>query len=267
MVNLLYRGVAPLEEARRLVLAGEIGEVKHVEASYLQSWLAQPAWGDWRTDDRWLWRLSTRHGSNGVLGDIGVHLFDFVCHGAALDVTDVHCRLKTFPKAENDRIGDYRLDANDSVTVNAGFDNGAIGVIHASRWASGHQNELRLRIYGDKGGLEVSCLRGGHLVADPRYTSLRGLPRRGPAEFHLARPAGAAGAAQLSALRRRRAPRRNDRAELRNRGARPEDSRCQFPLERRKHSTRDRCRSRGRNRARAFPLHRSTGSMISPAGV
>lgn len=173
MVNLLYRGVAPLEEARRLVQAGAVGGVKHIEASYLQSWLAQPAWGDWRTDDRWLWRLSRKHGSNGVLGDIGVHLIDFVCHGAALDIVDIHCRLQTFPKADGERIGDYLLDANDSVTINASFDNGAIGVLHASRWASGHQNELRLRIYGDRGGLEVCCLRGGHLVADPRYTSLR----------------------------------------------------------------------------------------------
>ena len=173
MVNLLYRGVAPLQQARRMVLAGDIGAVKHVEASYLQSWLNQPAWGDWRQDDRWLWRLSTRHGSNGVLGDIGVHIVDFACHGAALDITDVHCRLKTFAKAENDRIGDYELDANDSFTINAGFDNGAIGVIHASRWASGHLNELKLRIYGDKGGLEITSLRGGHRVADPRYSSLR----------------------------------------------------------------------------------------------
>lgn len=173
MVNLLYRGVAPLQTARRMVLAGEIGEVKHVEASYLQSWLAQPSWGDWRTDDRWLWRLSTRHGSNGVLGDIGIHVLDFVCYGAALDIVDVHCRLKTFPKAEGDRIGEYALDANDSFTINAGFDNGAIGVVHASRWASGHRNDLTLRIYGDRGGLEVKSWRGGHLVADPRYSSLR----------------------------------------------------------------------------------------------
>lgn len=173
MVNLLYRGVAPLETARRMVLAGEIGEVKHVEASYLQSWLAQPSWGDWRTDDRWLWRLSTRHGSNGVLGDVGIHILDFVRHGAALDIVDVHCRLKTFSKAEGDQIGDYKLDANDSFTINAGFDNGAIGVIHGSRWASGHLNHLSLRIYGDEGGLEVQSRRGGHLVADPRYSSLR----------------------------------------------------------------------------------------------
>ncbi|MEL6965616.1 MAG: Gfo/Idh/MocA family oxidoreductase, partial [Pseudomonadota bacterium] len=173
MVNLLYRGVPPLQAAREMVLAGEIGEVKHVEASYLQSWLTQPSWGDWRTDERWLWRLSTKHGSNGTLGDVGIHIIDFACYGAGLDFTNVHCRLQTFPKVESNRIGDYELDANDSFTINASFNNGAIGVIHSSRWASGHQNDLALRIYGDKGGLEVKCWRGGHLVADPRYSSLR----------------------------------------------------------------------------------------------
>ena len=173
MVNLLYRGVPPLQAARAMVLAGEIGEVKHVEASYLQSWLTQPSWGDWRSDERWLWRLSTKHGSKGALGDVGIHIVDFACYGADLDISNVHCRLKTFPKAEDDRIGNYDLDANDSFTINASFENGAIGVIHSSRWASGHQNDLALRIYGDKGGLEVKCWRGGHLVADPRYSSLR----------------------------------------------------------------------------------------------
>jgi predicted dehydrogenase len=173
MVNLLYRGVACLETARHMVLGGEIGAVKHVEGSYLQSWLVQPSWGDWRTDERWLWRLSTKHGSNGVLGDVGIHILDFVCYGAALDITDVHCRLKTFPKAGNDRIGDYQLDANDSFAIDAGFDNGAIGVIHGSRWASGHRNDLTLRIFGNKGGIEVKHWFGGRLVSDPAYSSLR----------------------------------------------------------------------------------------------
>ena len=73
MVNLTYRNVAQLQKAREIVLSGEIGTVRHVEASYLQSWLVSKAWGDWRTESQWLWRLSRKHGSNGVLGDIGVH--------------------------------------------------------------------------------------------------------------------------------------------------------------------------------------------------
>lgn len=155
MVNLTYRNVAQVQKARQMVLAGEIGRVRHIEASYLQSWLVSKAWGDWSTESQWLWRLSTSHGSNGVLGDVGIHILDFAGYGAATDISSVFARLKTFEKAPGNRIGEYNLDANDSFTMTAEFSNGAIGVIHASRWATGHLNELRLRVHGDKGALEV----------------------------------------------------------------------------------------------------------------
>lgn len=155
MVNLTYRNVAQLQKAREIVMSGAIGAVKHVEASYLQSWLVSKAWGDWRTESKWLWRLSRKHGSNGVLGDIGVHVVDFASYGAGLEVDHVFARLKTFDKAPENKIGEYELDANDSFTMAVDFENGALGVIHASRWATGHLNELRLRVYGDKGAVEV----------------------------------------------------------------------------------------------------------------
>ncbi|EJL57371.1 MULTISPECIES: Gfo/Idh/MocA family oxidoreductase [unclassified Rhizobium] len=155
MVNLTYRNVAPLQRAREMVLAGELGTIRHVEASYLQSWLVSRAWGDWRTESRWLWRLSTGHGSNGVLGDVGIHILDFAAYGAATDIDHVFARLKTFNKAPGGQIGEYLLDANDSFTMSVDFTNGALGVIHATRWATGHLNELKLRIYGERGSLEV----------------------------------------------------------------------------------------------------------------
>jgi len=166
MVNLTYRNVAPLQKAREMVLAGAIGQVRHVEASYLQSWLVSKAWGDWATESQWLWRLSTRHGSNGVLGDVGIHILDFASYGAGSEVEHVFARLKAFDKAPGNRIGEYDLDANDSFAMTVDFANGALGVIHSSRWASGHLNELRLRMHGDRGALEVihstegSSLRG-----------------------------------------------------------------------------------------------------------
>lgn len=166
MVNLTYRNVAALQKARAMVLAGEIGQVRHVEASYLQSWLVSKFWGDWRTDPKWLWRLSRGHGSNGVLGDVGIHILDFASYGAALDIDHVFCRLRTFDKAPGNRIGEYDLDANDSFAMALDFSNGAFGMVHASRWATGHLNELRLRIYGDKGGIEVvHNLNGSELKA------------------------------------------------------------------------------------------------------
>ncbi len=166
MVNLTYRNVAPLQKARELVLSGTIGLVRHIEASYLQSWLVSRAWGDWTTESQWLWRLSTRHGSNGVLGDVGIHILDFAAYGSGSEVEAIYARMKAFDKAPGNRIGEYELDANDSFAMTAEFSNGALGVIHASRWATGHLNELRLRMHGDRGALEV--------IHTPEGSSLRG---------------------------------------------------------------------------------------------
>jgi predicted dehydrogenase len=156
MVNLSYRNVAALQQAALMVAAGDIGTIRHFEASYLQSWLTQPAWGDWKTEPQWLWRLSTAHGSKGVLGDVGIHILDFTTFVAGLPACDVSCRLATFDKAPGGRIGDYVLDANDSATMQITLEGGALGTVTATRFASGHLNDLRLRIYGDRGGLEVS---------------------------------------------------------------------------------------------------------------
>lgn len=155
MVNLTFRNVPAMNTAAAMVAAGELGEVRHFEAAYLQSWLTQPAWGDWRTDSKWLWRLSTAHGSAGVLGDIGVHIVDFASHVTGLGVADMSCRLTTFGKAPGDRIGEYVLDANDSFAMHMRLEGGATGVVHASRMASGHINDLSLRIFGTAGGLDV----------------------------------------------------------------------------------------------------------------
>ncbi|WP_373354956.1 Gfo/Idh/MocA family protein [Pseudoroseicyclus sp. CXY001] len=156
MVNLTYRRSAELAEAAKMVADGAIGELRHFEASYLQSWLTQDTWGDWRTDPKWLWRLSQSHGSTGCLGDIGVHILDFASHAAGQPITHISCRLATFEKAEGDRIGEYVLDANDSFTMQARMENGALGVIHGSRFASGYHNDLFLKLYGTEGAIELS---------------------------------------------------------------------------------------------------------------
>ncbi|WP_216597713.1 Gfo/Idh/MocA family protein [Loktanella sp. 3ANDIMAR09] len=155
MVNLTYRNIPAIMEAQRLVASGAIGEVRHFEASYLQSWLTQPAWGKWDEEEQWLWRLSSKHGSLGVLGDVGVHILDFATFVAGADSAAVSCRLRTFDKAPGGQIGAYVLDANDSATMQVQLTNGAIGVVHASRYASGHMNDLRLRVFGTEGGLDV----------------------------------------------------------------------------------------------------------------
>ena len=155
-VNLTYRNVAALQKAREIIIAGQLGEIRHFEAAYLQSWLTQPAWGDWRSEDTWLWRLSKAHGSNGVLGDVGIHICDFAAYAANSGIRTLTSQLKTFSKAPGDQIKDYVLDANDSVAMTAELECGALGVIHATRFASGHLNDLSLRIFGTKAGLQLT---------------------------------------------------------------------------------------------------------------
>ncbi len=155
MVNLRYRGLPVMQKARALVAAGEIGQVRHVEASFLHSWLVGAHWGDWRTEETWLWRLSHAHGSKGVLGDLGIHILDFASYVSGQNAASVHCRLKSFAKADGDRIGVYNLDANDSFVISIEFDGGALGVVHSSRWATGYANAQKVGVYGTTGGLEI----------------------------------------------------------------------------------------------------------------
>lgn len=156
LVNLSYRVSGALNRARSLVDAGALGSIRHVEASYRQSWLCSDYWGDWQTEDAWLWRLSKEHGSAGVLGDVGIHILDFLTAGVGLDVAALHCRLQTFDKAPGNRIGDYTLDANDSCVLNVELENGALGVVHMTRYYTGYRNALELSIHGTQGALRVS---------------------------------------------------------------------------------------------------------------
>ena len=160
MVNLSYRNVPALQKARELVSTGAVGEIRHVEASYRQSWLVSNAWGDWKTQPTWLWRLSEKHGSKGVLGDVGIHILDFTTFATGLEPTSLQSRLKTFHKAPGDKIGEYALDANDSAVMSLEFGNGALGVIHTSRFMTGYSNTLRLHVFGTEGGLELDHGQG-----------------------------------------------------------------------------------------------------------
>ena len=161
MVNLSYRVSGALHQARQLIDSNQLGEIRHIEASYRQSWLCSPYWGDWKTEDGWLWRLSTKHGSLGVLGDIGIHILDFVTAGVGLEVDGLQCRLQTFNKAPGNKIGEYELDANDSCVINMQMTNGALGVVHMSRFQTGYMNDLYLTIHGTEGAVKVSTGQNG----------------------------------------------------------------------------------------------------------
>ena len=156
MVNLSYRNVPALQTARALIARGEIGDIRHVEASYRQSWLVGNHWGDWQTLPMWLWRLSERHGSKGVLGDVGIHILDFASYAVGMNAISLQAQLATFHKAPGDQIGDYPLDANDSAVLSVSFENGALGIIHASRFMTGYANSLKLAVFGTMGAVEIN---------------------------------------------------------------------------------------------------------------
>jgi predicted dehydrogenase len=158
MVNFSYRNSAALQHAARRIARGDLGRIFHVQAHYLQSWLTSREWGDWHTGEKWLWRLSTLHGSKGVLGDVGVHILDFASFPVA-EIASVNCLLRTFDKAPRNRIKDYSLDANDSAVVTVQYANGAVGAVQTTRLATGHVNSLLLSIHGEKGAFRIDLDR------------------------------------------------------------------------------------------------------------
>jgi predicted dehydrogenase len=157
-INFAYRNWPAIHGMAKVVRKGGIGELRHVEGSYLQAWLSSLQWGDWRKIPPLLWRLSKRHGSKGALGDIGVHLIDFVTYPAG-PIARVSCRTTSFRKAPRDRIGQYVLDAGDSAVITAEFANGALGALHTTRWSGGSPNRLFLRISGTLGTVEMDSDR------------------------------------------------------------------------------------------------------------
>ncbi len=164
MVNLTYRNDAALHAAKKLVDSGEIGEIRHVEATYRQSWLVGDHWGHWADHDMWLWRLSEKHGSKGVLGDVGIHILDYAAFACGMMPISVQSRLKTFDKAPGNKIKDYVLDANDTAMMLLEFSNGAQGMVQATRFMTGYDNVLELRIFGTKGAVEVTHREGWNEV-------------------------------------------------------------------------------------------------------
>ena len=154
MVNFSYRRSSAVQEARQLVQDGRLGQLRHVEACYRQSWLVAKMWGNWRRQPRFLWRMSKKY-SDGALGDIGCHIMDFASFVAG-DITKVYCQLQTFDKGTRRKIyRGYSLDANESAVMNVTFANGAVGTIQASRWMTGHANTVALRVFGTKGALRI----------------------------------------------------------------------------------------------------------------
>ncbi|GGD95710.1 oxidoreductase [Aureimonas endophytica] len=141
-----YTGYPLIREARDMVAAGRLGRIRVVQAEYAQDWLTEASettgskQAEWRVDP-------DRAGAGGALGDIGTHAFNLLSFVTGLTLDSVAADLSAF-------VPGRRLDDNDHVMLR--FAGGAKGLLWASQVAPGNENALKLRVYGEKGGLEWS---------------------------------------------------------------------------------------------------------------
>ena len=126
-----YRFVPAVRLARELLEAGELGEIRHFRASYLQSWLADP-------DFSMVWRLDKEQAGSGALGDLGTHVFDLARYLVG-EIETVSGATRTFvPRRPG---GDVTVD--DAFESIVGLESGAIGTIEATRFALGRAQGFR----------------------------------------------------------------------------------------------------------------------------
>jgi predicted dehydrogenase len=166
-----YSGYPMVRQARAMVAHGDIGALRVVQAEYAQAWLAGPLESTgqkqafWRTDP-------AQSGPGGAIGDIGSHAFHLACFVTGQAPSRILADLSTFVPAR-------RVDDNAHVLLR--FADGARGMLWASQLAHGQENALRLRIYGDKGGLEWMQEEPDRLWFTPSDQPRRQLTRGGPA--------------------------------------------------------------------------------------
>jgi len=136
-----YTGYPMVREARHLLQSGALGAIRRVQCEYLQGWLARPQ----EHNKQAQWRLDpVRAGAAGCFGDIGSHCENLVHFVTGLEMESVCADLSSFVPGRS-------LDDDGNVLVH--FAGGARGVIMASQVAVGEENDLCLRVYGERGGL------------------------------------------------------------------------------------------------------------------
>jgi predicted dehydrogenase len=147
-----YSGYPMVRQAQAMIAAGDLGKLRVVQVEYPQDWLTKPLektgqkQAAWRTDPK-------QSGVGGSVGDIGTHCMQLVTFVTGLTLAEVACDLTSF-------VPGRRLD--DNVHALLRFKGGAKGMLFASQVTPGHENGLKIRAYGEKGGLEW-------VQADPTY--------------------------------------------------------------------------------------------------
>ena len=139
-----YTGYPIIKQAKQMVKSGMFGKIRKIYVEYPQGWLSTFLEGSnnkqaaWRTDPK-------RSGIAGAMGDIGTHAFNMAEYVSGLQVTHLCANLNT--------VVDGRMLDDDGATFMK-FNNGATGVLMATQIAAGEENCVKVRVYGEKGGLE-----------------------------------------------------------------------------------------------------------------
>lgn len=147
-----YSGYPMVRQARAMVARGDLGELRLVQGEYPQDWLTESI--EKTGQKQAAWRVDPKQsGAGGAVGDIGTHTYQLATFVSGLTLESLACELTSFGKGR-------QLD--DNVQAMLRFKGGARGAIWASQVAVGHENGLKLRVYGTKGGIEW-------VQADPNY--------------------------------------------------------------------------------------------------
>ncbi len=164
-----YTGYPMVRQAREMVQNGYLGKIRVVQVEYAQDWLTEEAeqtgakQAVWRTDP-------AQSGAGGSTGDIGTHAYNLACFVTDLTLTSLAADLDSF-------VPGRRLDDNAHVMLR--FDGGAKGMLWCSQVAPGNENGLKLRVYGETGGLEWAQENPDYLWFTPFGQPKRLITRNG----------------------------------------------------------------------------------------
>jgi len=164
-----YTGYPLIRQARAMIEAGDLGDIRIVQAEYPQDWLTAPMenegvkQAEWRTDP-------ARSGAGGSVGDIGTHAHNLACFVSGLQVESIAADLQSWGAGR-------KLDDNAHMMLR--FVGGARGMLWSSQVAPGNENALKLRVYGEKGGLEWSQEDPNYLWFTPLGEPKRLITRNG----------------------------------------------------------------------------------------
>ncbi len=161
-----YTGYPMVRQARQMVTNGDIGKIRVVQVEYPQEWLSVEQdfkQAEWRTDP-------ARSGAGGSTGDIGTHAFNLACFITGLEVESLAADIQAFVPG--------RL-VDDNAHVMLRFHGGARGMLWSSQVAPGNENALRIRVYGETGGLEWAQEDPNYLWHTPFSEPKRLITRNG----------------------------------------------------------------------------------------